>query len=807
MPTPAIPNWYTEPSPSELGVTVPSFRRQPTPSWYTEPSASELAPVPQPANPAPTPPPVPLPSWYKPEPGTPATAPGAPQPAWNANTAPGASAANVTQSWDGVPAPGLPDWYSPEPEDTSKPASPFVPAVPPQDPSAARNFLTGLLRVPGAIIGTPHTIAHTVDWGQAQFDNGLNILFRRKERETGADVDKRSAIVGALPTPESVDNTVFNKTGVTPYQPQTWLGDIGQAATTAAGGGLIDPAADIGAMKQAPSVLRAFLQFVKGAGANATKNAIAGGAAQGTQEVLPDTPGLAAAAALLTHGGASATGAAGRASSGVVADAARQVLTPTRQGTREAGRVLAKVDNTAPGLAIPSAADLTDAQGNVRSATDDIGAGLEPWQAGSLLRSGLQQRVDSLEQARDTATAPLREARDTSPAIVNTQPVLDLIDKKLNVAAGAQQDALQGARDDLHLAAGTSREDAEQLAASRQAINARISDASRAGDNASAAHLLDVRKALDAQINSAVPEAGEYTRKYAEMSRPLDPASYGPVAKVLDRDQFNSRYTFPDERVPDLFLRSPATRSDLNQLVAAHGGDREAALGALQDHLAGVAQRAVQPDGTLDAGAFDKAMKPYQKSLGNVGVWFPELNQKFNTAKAAQGTLDKLNAQRGLADAVTGGALRDNTGAVTGASFNGWLRTNRDAISKTQSPGAMMRLQSMASALQNTRPGELADVLKSEWAPTVFGMATGGLEGGVLGTLLHKSTQAAFGGLDAKRQAAFSAAIEKATLDPAYAARLSANAAKRSGPGVSAVRGLVRAIAATPIAVNAADAN
>jgi hypothetical protein len=121
-----------------------------------------------------------------------------------------------------------------------------------------------------------------------------------------------------------------------------------------------------------------------------------------------------------------------------------------------------------------------------------------------------------------------------------------------------------------------------------------------------------------------------------------------------------------------------------------------------------VAQRAVHPDGTLDSAAFAKAMRPYQKSPGNVGMYFPELARKFASAKAAQGTLETLQAQRGLADAVGNGALRDGTGVITGASFGGWLRSNKEIISKTQSPGAVMRLQSMGTALQKAHPGELA---------------------------------------------------------------------------------------------------
>jgi hypothetical protein len=195
-------------------------------------------------------------------------------------------------------------------------------------------------------------------------------------------------------------------------------------------------------------------------------------------------------------------------------------------------------------------------------------------------------------------------------------------------------------------------------------------------------------------------------------------------------------------------------------------------------------------------------MRPYQQSLGNVGMYFPELARKFASAEQAQATLDTLHAQRGLADAVAGGALRDGEGVVTGASLDKWLRSNNAVLTKSQSPAAVMRLQSMASALQNARPGELADALKSEIAPTLLGTATGGLEGGVLATLLHKSAKTMFGNLDQKRAAAFSAAMERAVTDPAYAQRLAVTAAQQGG-GLRPVRALVRAIMATPVAVNA----
>ncbi|MBA2587191.1 MAG: hypothetical protein H0U98_01045 [Alphaproteobacteria bacterium] len=695
----------------------------------------------------------------------------------------------------------LPSWYSPEPESVTVTAD-KTPTLGDDVGDFAANVGTGVARIPGAIIELPHMINHTLNWLQAKAQNlgdGGN--------RTGADIDKDDPFAKHTLSSEDVDNGVFKGVSavagheVHPYEPTSFIGKLLQAGVTGAGAGLIDPAALLGAFRGGATGVQALTGAMEGMGGRVAKTAIASDAANATQQAFPDEPGLAALSALVAHTGASTAEVAARAGGGLGRDAVRQVFSPTAQGETEAGRALKQVDNTLPGLAAPPAADIAARTADVRAATDAIGPGLPDWQAGANLRAGLQQRVQGLEQAREEATAPLREVRDNSPTLINTDPIHALIAKKLNVAAGAQQDALKGALSDLHLADGGLREDAAQLAAARTAISSRISDATRAGDGASAAHLMDVRKVLDAQINGAVPEAGQYTSKYAELSKPLDPTQHGAVAKVLDRDQFNSRFTFPEERVPDLFLRSNATRSDLAQLVAAHGGDKSAALGALQDHLAGITQRAVQPDGTLDTVAFAKVMQPYQKSLGNVGMYFPELARKFASAKAAQGTLDTMLAQRGLADAVGNGALRDKDGVVTGASFGQWVRSNKDAITKTQSPGAAMRLESIATALQKTHPGELADVLKSEWAPTAIGMATGGLEGGVLGTLLHKSTKVAFGGLDAKRMAAFSAAIEQATLDPAYAQRLAGAAAKRGG-GISPVRGLVRAILATPLAVN-----
>jgi hypothetical protein len=753
-----------------------------------------------------------LPSWYTPE-NAPRTSAAPSDNGWDKyDPAPAANKAEVgaadPSSWDRfdvAPEQVTVTGYRGQPESVDHPAADFV-----------ANTATGIARVPGAILGTPDTLLHFADWIGAKAINGMSHLpFVPTQHLTGADLDKSyvnpiGLLKRVMPSPEQVDNHVvfpaasavsraFGGSDVKPYEPTTPLGRIYQAGVTGLAGGFVDPLAIAGAAKNGVGVGRALLD----AAPNAAKLGAASAAAQGTQEGLPNTPGIAAITALLAHGGLTTAGNVSGRGAGAIADATRQLVSPSAQGEREAARVLGQANAQGPALVQPSPADIATAMGNVRSATDTLSPGLEPWQAGQRLRDLLQERNNSLVAERMEVTEPLRQARDTSPNFINTEPVLSLIDRKLDVAAGAQQQALQGARADMFLADGAERADAEQLAATRTALNERISTAKRGGDNATAVHLLDVRNALDEQVAKYVPEATQYSRTYAEASKPLDPLQYGPVGKVLERDPFNSRYTFAEERIPDLFLRSPATRTDLDQLVRAFGGDRSAALGALEQHLTGVTQGAIAADGTLDTAAFDRAMKPYTKAMnGNVEYWFPALAKKFADAKAAQSTLDTLTTQRGLVDAIGAGALRDGSGVVTGDTFGRWLSGNRDALEKTQSPSAIMRLQSIANALKGSRPGELADVLKSELAPTALGTLLGGLEGGVLSTLLHKTTQSTFGGLDARRQAAFSFAIERATLDPAYASRIVA-AYGRARQGGSPVRALVRAIAATPISLNA----
>lgn len=795
---------------------MPSPARDPNwPAWYQPEDATPAAPIARPASPDKRP----LPSWYTPE--QPAVA--APQPAATGATQPAAN--------DQRP---LPQWYRPEQQqnwDAHDPAPADswdkydkrpAPSPDMEHPQTAgqiandvgANFITGLLRTPGALIGLPHLIGHTVNWGKAQVYNALDAATGGMGGHTGAELDAQDPVMRALPSSEDVDRFVehppiseilnrpiyedgqFLPSGKQArfYQPQSIGGRLVQAGVTgAASGGTNLP--------------------------SAIKTGLAAMSAEGANEAFPDQPAIAAAAALLTHAGASGVGAAAKGSSGLVGDATRQVFRPTQQGELEAARVLRNVDNAKPGLASPTDTDLAGAASGVRAVTDDIGPGLPAHMAGANLRTGLQVRSDALRTARSEAGGAAYDAFRAQPPLPSAalEPLMQSPSFRKAVGA-ANAAALDEGLEPLtghwdFNAAGdpvlkpNAAIPPDVLGRVKSWTASAASNAPAGSAEARTAGILDKR--VGDFLDKHYPPSDDFQgyaavrQAYADAGKPLGVFAHGPVSKTLETDrQFGqSSYRLADERVPDLFLRSKATRTDLNQLIAASGGDRNAALSALQDHLTGIAQSAVKADGTLDAMAFDKAMKPYQQSLGNIGMYFPELARKFASAKQAQATLDTLHAQRGLADAVSGGALRDADGAVTGASFDKWLRSNQRVLTKTQSPAGVMRLQSMARALQDARPGEVADALKSEIAPTLLGTATGGLEGGVLATLLHKSAKTMFGNLDQKRAAAFSTAMERAVTDPAYAQRLAATAAQQ-GRGLRPARALVRAVVATPIAVN-----
>jgi hypothetical protein len=290
----------------------------------------------------PTPAPKALPSWYMPEDHEAARfarAPAAnsnaspdnrPLPSWyTAEDQPGPSGAPPLA----VDSRPLPSWYTPELESVTvtadKAATPIADAV----GDFAANVGTGVARVPGAIIGLPHMLNHTLNWLQAKAQNlgdGGN--------RTGADIDKTDPIAQHTLSSEEVDNGVFKGVSaaagreVHPYEPTSFIGKLLQAGVTGAGAGMLDPLALLGAVRGGATGIEALKGAAQGIGGRMARTAVASDAANVSQQAFPDEPGLAALAALVAHAGASAGESVARAGGGLGKDAVRQVFSPTAQG-------------------------------------------------------------------------------------------------------------------------------------------------------------------------------------------------------------------------------------------------------------------------------------------------------------------------------------------------------------------------------------------------------------------------------------------------------------------------------------------
>jgi len=284
---------------------------------------------------------------------------------------------------------------------------------------------------------------------------------------------------------------------------------------------------------------------------------------------------------------------------------------------------------------------------------------------------------------------------------------------------------------------------------------------------------------FDAAMNARYPQTFAPTRTdFAKASAPINEMETGPVGKVLDSDTRYGRrtYAMPQDKVAGTFLKSGALRSDFDALVKGYGGDKTAALKALEGNLADKVQGAIQGDGTLSLDSFNRSVRPYTKALN---MWFPELSQKFSTAEAAQKTLNRLTSQREIATDIKTGELRGDDGFITGSSLSKWLDRNEKRLSETQSKGALLRLRQIAQALPET-PGAGPEAAV-EAAPMVVGTAAAGLEGGVLGGITHKLPAYLAGPRLAEFRKAYSEAIERAVVDPVAAQQLVALAAKRGG--------------------------
>jgi hypothetical protein len=120
----------------------------------------------------------------------------------------------------------------------------------------------------------------------------------------------------------------------------------------------------------------------------------------------------------------------------------------------------------------------------------------------------------------------------------------------------------------------------------------------------------------------------------------------GPVGKALAPGQRAGDFKLPDSQVAGRFFNSGKTAAeDVQRFQQAVGGQPQASA-ALRDYAAFDLRRAAQrPDGSLNLTAYRRWMASHGEALSA----FPELRQQFESAAAAQATVEARTAERAAA--------------------------------------------------------------------------------------------------------------------------------------------------------------
>jgi hypothetical protein len=274
-----------------------------------------------------------------------------------------------------------------------------------------------------------------------------------------------------------------------------------------------------------------------------------------------------------------------------------------------------------------------------------------------------QQRPRDLADARDADALPLLRQAENSGATVDAQPVADVIDTMLGEAKRpAVRDALTKAREMLKPArVDPDNPDALDTSVSglyetRKAISDIIDGRTDTPTGRYAKkELIEVRNALDAQINEAAPEFGQYLTKYKEGSKPINALrDSDTVASLMEKDPRNvAKRIFGGKEY--------GTEQLLDQVNEAIGTNPEAMRGwraavaeVLADQvtttntaLTGAAE------GPVSIAALQKVFKQHEKGLAR--VFGPEDMNALRRAHKMLEPLGNLGRQ-----SVAGSATAEN---------------------------------------------------------------------------------------------------------------------------------------------------
>ncbi len=352
------------------------------------------------------------------------------------------------------------------------------------------------------------------------------------------------------------------------------------------------------------------------AGLAATRNALSGATAPFTEEGRRRLT-----AQLLAK--------TGRREPGAMADDIGRATSPldtqtlsTSEALRNAGVAGLERGSRNDPLMVQLWADADAARNAARTGQlDTLPTALPAGDAGDLMRAGAQRNKDLIKALRERAAGPIYDAARMSGETIDVNPVVRGFDAAIEGSKGDIQAALKRARGYLFNAEGQPENTVKATQAAHEAIGRDISVAKRAGDDKTAAALLDAQKTLAFQMQKE-PLFGAAQSAYREASQPLkayDAKTAPQVAAALRRDQFNEQYLMSPEAVPGQFWKAGDTgAATLRQFISV-AGNRPAAMEALQGHVvADFRKAAFTADGTFRPNEAGRWLKTHDPALSEV---------------------------------------------------------------------------------------------------------------------------------------------------------------------------------------------
>lgn len=251
----------------------------------------------------------------------------------------------------------------------------------------------------------------------------------------------------------------------------------------------------------------------------------------------------------------------------------------------------------------------------------------DPMADQSKAKTFAEQRPDQLAADRDAAALPLLRQAEQKGVTVDAKPVADLIDGMLaKDKRPAVTSALKQARQMLN-AAGSDQLDTSVsgLYETRKAINDIIEGRTETPTGRYATReLIQVRDALDAQINAVAPEFGQYLQTYKGASRPLDVFRDSAAVKKLMTEGD------PRDVAESLFSGSRwGGKGEFKQINEALAGDPEATR-AWKAAVADVLVRRVTNTNTALTGGADDGPASIAKMQQLFRTHEDEISQVFS---------------------------------------------------------------------------------------------------------------------------------------------------------------------------------